>query len=461
LVDKLTIEIKNDLSLPEAALAEADKSIIDVTTNSLEAYRYYLEGIENQDKMYFDEAAKSFRKAIEHDSTFAIAYYGLATNVTFDEAKILIQKAVKYSDKASRIEKFRINMAEKILSENITELKKVKQYEEYLKQYPEEKLFLETLGDYHGNRGQHEKALEYYYRVLELDPFYKQVYNSLAYLYEKMGDIDKSIWAINKYIEIAPDEANPYDSRGDLYAFSGKIDDAIESYKKALELKPDFMDTRDKLGFMHLFSQNYTAASGRDFNSAEDSYKEAMLMEKTTYSESVIYWQDYYIKLLALNNKIDSALKVLSVLKREIEDEDENANYYYANYWWGAGIIELTKGKAEIGIEYLEKAVNLEGAMYIKYHYDLARAYIESNRLGEAVEILEKTTNRYDDLRARRPIRSVKVHYLLGLAYEKSGWSNKAIEQYEIFLDIWKNADEGIVEIEDAKERLAKLKNSI
>jgi hypothetical protein len=47
----------------------------------------------------------------------------------------------------------------------------------------------------------------------------------------------------------------------------------------------------------------------------------------------------------------------------------------------------------------------------------------------------------------------------LGLAYEKSGWKAKAIEQYEEFLDIWKNADPGIPEVEDAKERLAKLKS--
>jgi hypothetical protein len=53
----------------------------------------------------------------------------------------------------------------------------------------------------------------------------------------------------------------------------------------------------------------------------------------------------------------------------------------------------------------------------------------------------------------------VKAHYLLGLAYEKSGWVKKAIEQYETFLEIWKDADPGIREVEDAKGRLAKLKN--
>jgi hypothetical protein len=55
-------------------------------------------------------------------------------------------------------------------------------------------------------------------------------------------------------------------------------------------------------------------------------------------------------------------------------------------------------------------------------------------------------------------VRVVKGYYWLGLAYEKSGWTNKAIQQYEEFLDIWKDADPGIEEIQDAKDHLARLR---
>ena len=56
------------------------------------------------------------------------------------------------------------------------------------------------------------------------------------------------------------------------------------------------------------------------------------------------------------------------------------------------------------------------------------------------------------------PILAVKAYYLLGLVYEKSGWKDKAIENFKEFLDIWKDADPGLPEVADARQRLEKLK---
>jgi cytochrome c-type biogenesis protein CcmH/NrfG len=55
-------------------------------------------------------------------------------------------------------------------------------------------------------------------------------------------------------------------------------------------------------------------------------------------------------------------------------------------------------------------------------------------------------------------MNAVRVYYHLGVAYEESGWNNKAIEQYEKFLDVWKDADPWIEEAQDAKQRLTALK---
>jgi tetratricopeptide (TPR) repeat protein len=84
-------------------------------------------------------------------------------------------------------------------------------------------------------------------------------------------------------------------------------------------------------------------------------------------------------------------------------------------------------------------------------------AYYEAGGLASARQEYERavslTTGRQDfgDLYS-------KSFYMLGKIYEQQGDTAKAIEHYEKFLDLWKDADPGIIEVEDAGERLSSLK---
>ncbi len=48
---------------------------------------------------------------------------------------------------------------------------------------------------------------------------------------------------------------------------------------------------------------------------------------------------------------------------------------------------------------------------------------------------------------------------MLGKIFEKQGDTAKAIEHYEKFLSLWKDADPGIAEVEDARKRVAGLRS--
>jgi len=510
LVDRLTVEIKNDLSLPAAAQEEPDRPVADVTTHSPEAYRYYIEGVDNYYKYYFDEAWKSFERALEFDSTFAMAYYRLAAG-TWDEE--LLAKAVEYSNNVSQKEKHYIKSLEANISGNETEY--IEELKKIIKRYPDEKEAFYELGSYYKNRGEYEEAVRYFNKAIELDPLYKLAYNQLAYAYNDIGNFEKSIWAINKYVSLAPDEPNPYDTRGDLYARNGKLDQAIESYNKALEIKPDFYVSLYSLGNMYLYKREYAKAEscyqvlashpdkdtrswGRhylayiplyqgkfdqalkvlDDGIAADRMEQVEwgiarkhLLKARTYDGKKnlnlalnelekfmeIWDREFpdalkppaiYIRLLAENNEFEKAEEMAEALKKDIEEKDKTM---MNRYWQSLGSIELAKGNANKAVGYLEKESS-------GFKFVLIKAYLESGRLGEAVSKLEKVLSSYDANRIGVPIWAVKSYYLLGLAYEKSGWNKKAIQQYEEFLEIWKDADPGIPEVEDAKERLEKLR---
>jgi tetratricopeptide (TPR) repeat protein len=53
-----------------------------------------------------------------------------------------------------------------------------------------------------------------------------------------------------------------------------------------------------------------------------------------------------------------------------------------------------------------------------------------------------------------------RYHYQLAKLYEQKDQTKKAIEHYEKFLELWKNADADLPELIYAKARLAKLRGA-
>jgi serine/threonine protein kinase/predicted Zn-dependent protease len=519
-VDKLSSQIKKDLALPGATKKELDKPVAEVTTHSPEAYRHYLDGVDNYQKVYFTEAKESFEKALEYDSTFAMAYFWLAGLKSGPEQKELIEKAVEYSDKVSKKERFYIKIREAATNGNSEDA--LEGMQKMAENFPDDKEPLQWLGHYYFEMRDFEKAISYYNRALEIDPLFKLVYNMLAYTYNYVGDFEKSIWAINRYISIAPDEANPYDTRGDLYAWNGKIEQAIESYRKALEKKSDFRASQAKLGHMYLFKREYARAEssyqamsasdnkevrseGRTylayipcyqgkldkalkvlddglaadrmeqeegaqkahkhslkafillakgkFDSAEQEAGKAEKILRRIYPDARIWGRHNMVHLLAEAGQIKKAEQVAKAFRDDIGEDVEGRVCYW---WYAQGCIDFFKGNLEESIVNLEKAADHLKQLFASFM--LARAYLESGKLDKAVTLLEKVVSRYDESRAHLGIWAAKAYYLLGLAYERSGWNSRAIEQYEEFLEIWKDSDSGIPEFEDAKQRLAALK---
>jgi tetratricopeptide (TPR) repeat protein len=93
------------------------------------------------------------------------------------------------------------------------------------------------------------------------------------------------------------------------------------------------------------------------------------------------------------------------------------------------------------------------------YVESLASAYYGSGNIDKAQEQYEKiissSAGRFDygDIYARSC-------YKLGGIYQQKDWKGKAIEHYEKFLELWKNADPSLTVVEDARKLLAELKSS-
>jgi tetratricopeptide (TPR) repeat protein/TolB-like protein/predicted Ser/Thr protein kinase len=524
LVDRLTVQVKQELALPTQAEQETDRPVAEVTTGSPEAYRHYLAGIENMWKVYNSEAIQDFERAVDLDSTFAMAYFKLSLLKPGAEQIAYLAKAVRYADQVSEKERYYIQTFDAVLGGD-TE-RGLGTLERLTEHYPQEKEAYFWLGSfYRGLKSDPQKAIGYLKQAIEIDPLYKVAYNLLAYSYTEIDDYDNAIWAINKYIELVPDEPNPYDSRAEIYGYYGKIDEAIASYKKALEMKPDFQPSLVGLGHMYLFKREYAMAeatykqvsssertdsrvSGRrllayvpmyqgkltqalevldngiaadamdqakgaaqankhylksyvlaelgQFELALDSVRRGIAIEKEFDPSDPIAARPVYAFFLALSGDSAGAEREAEAMKADIETL--SIEEFMMGYWFARGLIEVAQEDYDGAIPHLEKVADQLTIVPFQMRYFLAAAYLGAGRLDDAAAELEAMLSRYDDGRLANPLLAVKAHYMLGRAFEKSGWDRRAVNQYEEFLGIWKDADPGIRYLEEARQHLAHLK---
>jgi len=104
-IDALSRDISLGLGLEKAKVEAARLKVKDITTQSLQAYEYFLKGKEAYALLYFTDVKKNMEKALEIDPSFAMAYLYLAwTNHHLNDPKArneTLEKAMALADRTS------------------------------------------------------------------------------------------------------------------------------------------------------------------------------------------------------------------------------------------------------------------------------------------------------------------------------------------------------------------------
>jgi len=119
-----------------------------------------------------------------------------------------------------------------------------------------------------------------------------------------------------------------------------------------------------------------------------------------------------------------------------------------SNFWHPRATLLL---KYRVAMNYHEATTKLGNMIRPSRQLDDCRAYISNFQHWDV-----DAGSPYHTL--TRAIYFPKNFNLLGKIYEEKGDAQLAIENTEKFLDLWKNADEDLPDLIDAKKRLARLK---
>ncbi len=372
--------------------------------------------------------------------------------------------------------------------------KAIESYEACLKYGGKDIVFFGGLAASYRSKGLFDKAtqvLEQYLNNVSDSPSIRE---RLALNYRYQGKYELALAEVDKALSLNPTRYQSIRMRGDIHFYMGDLKKAEEEHKKLQERKEPvaYAWSLQRLGGLYLLQGRF-----KDVRKIhKESLEQAERLGQGTWIRRIIFSlssvelrSGNYDRALELLNKgwnsavedenfgfqrdtlflmgitylemksINEAQKTADRLKEMIEQgmiKKEIRNYYEL-----MGMIEHEKNNYPKAIEFFKKALPLLSATSssrLPLAVSTGLAYYKAGDLENARQEYERvislTSGRYafGDLYA-------KSFYMLGIIYEQQGNRSKAIENYEKFLDLWKNADPGFPEVEDAKKRLAGLKS--
>jgi tetratricopeptide (TPR) repeat protein len=214
----------------------------EITTRSPEAYAAYLAGMDAQRKLYAADARKAWLRAVELDSTCAMAWVRLArTSLSgggSTGAREYLRRAEALAGRVTMKERLFIQLTRNEVARNEKECDRI--LSELVRKFPEdtEILFMDGIRAFRLKK--YDRALESFDRLLVRAPEMGEVYNMMGYALGELERWPEAVQAFQKYAFVYPDQANPHDSLGELYLRTGRYEAALGEFAKAASLKPDF-----------------------------------------------------------------------------------------------------------------------------------------------------------------------------------------------------------------------------
>jgi serine/threonine protein kinase/Tfp pilus assembly protein PilF len=355
-------------------------------TFSVEAYDYYLRGRDYYWKLNrkdIEFAIQMYRKALEIDADYALAYAGLADAYVFmyeayiDRSLVVLEEAERSSRKALEVDP-QLPEAHRSLGRTFMFQKKtseaIGEFEKAIHLKPNCYDACRTLGWIYEELRNYDEAIRWAQKTLQIRPLDKEALVLLGITHYDQRQYDKALEAFLKATDVAPDYSTAYYYIGSTYLKQGKFDLALERFQKCIDSGGDpnvYLDT----GWIYLLQGDYEN-SIRFF---QKSIEAGFFNFLAYYFQGVVHQQaDQKEKSL------DCFKKTLQLCSEQLENDPQNP---YLHTTLGlAYMVSGDETKAGEQIKISHELAPENGAIL----YDIARFYALKKDEPKALEFLEQ-----------------------------------------------------------------------
>ena len=480
---KAALELREKLGESLSSIKKHDVPIDQATTSSLEALKAYAMGNEERAKGNSDATANLYKRAIELDPNFAMAYARMAVfhgnRDEFDEAQPYAQKAFDLRDRVS--ERERLYISEKYynyVEGNID--KAVEELQTWTRLYPNDFIPRNNLALNYMIFGRYEDALKEALEAVRLSPNTTSARDNLINIFIALGRFDEAGEALNQLRSLYPEAASVHFSSYDLafirgdqaamdreaqwfvgksfepafLAHQGSAAAAIGQLKKAEELRRRAFDLfksqnrKDNAAQVLIGLAFRQAAFGK---CSEAKANVATALELYKGRNTISGAATAYAECGDINRSLTLLEEALRLYPKDTPTVKIFAPYIRAQF-------ERQRGNTDQALQLLESMRRYDFGLIVGgwNNHLRGQTYLDQRRGNEAAAEFQKIIDHrgVDVLGEVHPI----AHVGLARAAAISGDVAKSRTSYQNFFALWKDADADLPILIQARKEYEQLK---
>jgi serine/threonine-protein kinase len=292
-----------------------------------------------------DNAVAVFRKALDVDPRYALAYAGLGeaywrkheltgSAVWVDPARAACEGALGIDPSLAEPHAC-LGM---VLNGTGEYEKAVIEFSKAVNREPTNDLSYLGLATAYERLGRPEEAERTFRRAIQLRPHYWGGYNTLGAYYYRLGRFDEALTMFQQVAALAPDNVRAHSSLGAIYFMTDRPKEAEAAFGKSLAIRPNYV-AASNLGTLYFFEGEYRRSA--------EAFRQALALDQSNYQ----VWANLASALEWARQADESAAayeRARELVQERLSVNPRDATLHMALANYNAALGDTAKGRASL-----------------------------------------------------------------------------------------------------------------